>query len=333
MNYKTIDVDYNDDDEETSQEARRCYRAAREYRRLRFNPVPRGPMGKFPAVKWKDFQQRLVTDEEMLSHYALYAGGVGIITGEVSGVIVIESDGPEGEAVLAAFEKVGGPLPQTFTVRSGSGRGLHRYFQHPGGHIPTRANPSIKLDVRGDRGFCVLPPSLHRSGARYEIVSDVTPARLPKGLLTFIDAENSKAGSAAPAEKRGANSQSSDVASDLGCNTTRFDALPVNPVNAAIIMTMLDALPDSASNHYDDWIKIGLALHEFDDGDVGLALWRRFSSRCHEKADKTDFTAVWSSFDGYHPGRRITIGSLWRMAMQYGWRAPRQWDRSTPSMS
>ena len=93
----------------------------------------------------------------------LFSRGVGFITGAISGVIVIESDGPEGEAVLVDFEREHGPLTDTLTIRSGSGRGLHRHFRHPGHFVKTVANHTIKLDVKGDKGYCVLPPSLHKS--------------------------------------------------------------------------------------------------------------------------------------------------------------------------
>ena len=52
--------------------------------------------------------------------------------------------------------------------------------------MKTVANTSIKLDVKGDKGYCVLPPSLHNSGGRYEVVSDFDPAAMPAGLLEFI---------------------------------------------------------------------------------------------------------------------------------------------------
>jgi hypothetical protein len=98
-----------------------------------------------------------------------FSNGVGFITDEISGVIVIETDGPEGEALLDEFARLHGPLPETLVIRSGSGRGLHRHFKHPGYKVKTKANPAIKIDVKGDAGFCVLPPSPHKSGGRYEI--------------------------------------------------------------------------------------------------------------------------------------------------------------------
>lgn len=163
------------------------YRAALDWRAKGYNVVPQKVGGvKHPAVRWKELQTKRVTEDDLHRWRPKFANGVGFITGDISGVTVIESDGAEGEAVLAEFERMNGPLPKTRTIRSGSGRGLHRHFKHPGGYVKTRANTSIKRDVKGDKGFAVLPPSLHKSGGRYEVVDDAKPAPLPDGLLEFI---------------------------------------------------------------------------------------------------------------------------------------------------
>ena len=166
-----------DDDHELEAHARNSnFSAALEWARKGYNVVPQAAVDKkYPAVKWKGLQDRLTQPDELEGWKHLFVNGVGFITGAVSGVIVIESDGPEGEAVLAEFEGAHGPLPDTLTIRSGSGRGLHRHFRHPGFTVKTVANQSIKLDVKGDKGYCVLPPSLHKSGRRYEIVRDFAP--------------------------------------------------------------------------------------------------------------------------------------------------------------
>src|SRR5690348_15865519 len=49
---------------------------------------------------------------------------IGIATGEVSGIFVLDLDGEEGKANLAALEQQYGSLPQTVTVITGSG-GVH----------------------------------------------------------------------------------------------------------------------------------------------------------------------------------------------------------------
>lgn len=105
--------------------------------------------------------------------------------------------------------------------------------------------------------------------------------------------------------------------------------LPVNWVNVALVQSMLDALPLADAIDYGPWLRVGFALHDFDGGEVGLALWKRFSSACPEKAAAADFDGCWAWFDRPYSGRKITLGSLWAQAQAHGWRAPRRWDHST----
>lgn len=98
------------------------------------------------------------------------AANVAVRTGEVSGLVVIDVDPPHGgDASLRRLVERYGALPAGAVVRTGSG-GLHLYLAHPGGRIAndtgTRFGPGI--DVRGDGGYVIAPPSRHRSGARYE---------------------------------------------------------------------------------------------------------------------------------------------------------------------
>ena len=219
-----IDADRDDDQNLKSLVmTTKNYEAALAWARKGFNVVPQKAVDKkFPAIKWKEYQTRIVTEAELARWRPMFANGVGFITGEISNDIVVESDGPEGEALLAEFEKVHGPFPPTLVIRSGSGRGLHRHFKHPGYKVKTVANPKIKLDIKGDGGFCVLPPSLHKSGGNYEIVHDAEPAELPQGLIEFIEAKAAEANGSKGKEKT-----SPANASELENNTARvFDGPP-----------------------------------------------------------------------------------------------------------
>jgi hypothetical protein len=73
-----------------------------------------------------------------------------------------------GEASLEQLEATYDRLPETLTAQSGGG-GRHLYFQHPGPRIPNIAQLEgyPGLDVRGDGGYIVAPPSLHQSGKQY----------------------------------------------------------------------------------------------------------------------------------------------------------------------
>src|SRR5829696_5442263 len=75
-------------------------------------------------------------------------------------------------------------------------RGLHLYFRHPGGELPTRIGLGNGLDLKGDGGYVVAPPSKHPSGANYEwIISpdDAGLAELPEWVMEQIRMHGRKA--------------------------------------------------------------------------------------------------------------------------------------------
>jgi len=97
---------------------------------------------------------------------------VGIATGAHSGIIVLDIDPRHGGSEsLRILEGQYGRLPKTPRATSGGG-GEHFYLKHPGvgftvrntsrlGHLPG-------VDLKGDGGYIVAPPSLHVSGNRYQ---------------------------------------------------------------------------------------------------------------------------------------------------------------------
>ena len=97
---------------------------------------------------------------------------IGIATGKGSGVVVIDVDGAVGAASLAALEEKHGPIGATWRVKTA--RGEHIYVAHPGGDMRVansagnRGGVAPGIDIRGDGGFVVAPPSMHASGVRYQ---------------------------------------------------------------------------------------------------------------------------------------------------------------------
>jgi hypothetical protein len=117
---------------------------------------------------------------------------VGIATGAVSGIIVLDIDPRhDGHETLAALEREHGGLPATWRFLSGGG-GEHIVFRHPGGPLPNSAGKiGAGIDVRGDGGYIVAPPSEHISGRPYAISVDHHPdevdlADLPTWLLQLL---------------------------------------------------------------------------------------------------------------------------------------------------
>ena len=97
---------------------------------------------------------------------------VGIRTGAESCLVVVDIDPAHGgtESLERLVNSNGRFFDTTRTVRTGGG-GWHFYFRHPGGLVRNdtgrRLGPGI--DVRGDGGYVLAPPSLHSSGNRYEL--------------------------------------------------------------------------------------------------------------------------------------------------------------------
>jgi hypothetical protein len=94
---------------------------------------------------------------------------VAIATGIESGIFVLDIDPRHGgDKSLKILEQKYGNLPTTLKSRTGSG-GWHLFFRHPGATIPNLIGKiGSGLDLRGDGGYVVAPPSLHQSGAFYQ---------------------------------------------------------------------------------------------------------------------------------------------------------------------
>jgi Bifunctional DNA primase/polymerase, N-terminal len=91
---------------------------------------------------------------------------IGIATGAMSGIVVIDVDGEAGRATLQRLVAQHGLLPRTEMVRTS--RGWHLYFGIPDACSPIPCSTGDGLDVRGDGGYVVAPPSRHASGHIYQ---------------------------------------------------------------------------------------------------------------------------------------------------------------------
>ncbi|MGH9165468.1 MAG: bifunctional DNA primase/polymerase [Acidimicrobiales bacterium] len=102
---------------------------------------------------------------------------LGIRTGDGLGVVDVDP-AHGGMASLAALEAAMGRMPQTLSVRTG-GAGLHLYFSvgEAIGNSAGALGPGI--DVRGDGGYVIAPPSWHASGSWYRSSGGATLAPLP----------------------------------------------------------------------------------------------------------------------------------------------------------
>jgi len=146
--------------------------------------------GKHPRItRW---QHRASADPAVIGGWwrKWPSARVGIATGEGSGVIVLDVDPRSGgHAALAELQRSHGMLPATLTATTPSG-GEHRYYLHPGGAVGNSSGElGPGLDVRGDRGMVVAPPTI---GRHWSVL--IAPAPLPPWLAELVTAAPKDAG-------------------------------------------------------------------------------------------------------------------------------------------
>ena len=113
---------------------------------------------------------------------------IGIATGRHFFVLDVDKKNG-GLETLAEFEKKYGKLPATISCETGGG-GRHLYFKkEPKFKIKCFQNPHTGLEIKGEGGYVVCPPSIHASGKSYEWI--VPPyeemAEAPQWLLDYIN--------------------------------------------------------------------------------------------------------------------------------------------------
>lgn len=133
--------------------------------------------GKHPRVSWKSLASN---DPTVIAAWwqRWPDANIGLACGQRSGVIVIDLDrkpakhgkaAVDGVASFIALVEANSPIGDTLISRTGSG-GAHLFFRHPTGvsSVPdSQGKLGPGIDVRGDGGYVVLPPSNHVSGKHY----------------------------------------------------------------------------------------------------------------------------------------------------------------------
>lgn len=166
-----------------------CGPAALDYLELGWSVLPVRPRDKRPLIAWERLQDERPTGQELRAWFARWPdANVGIVTGAVSGLVVLDVDPTHGgEGSLRNLAAGHAPLGPTAEAETGGG-GRHLYFRHPGGRVGNRVGLRAGLDLKGDGGYVVAPPSLHPSGRRYawrtgRSPADLTPAPMPAWLI------------------------------------------------------------------------------------------------------------------------------------------------------
>jgi len=258
------------------------------------------------------------------------ACNVGLATG--AGLLAVDADGAPGIAELAALWREHDGLHADHSgaeARTGGG-GLHLFFAYDES-LHVRCQQAMLLpggarlqhiDVRGEGGYVVAPPSSHASGSAYQWVRDLEhlgPA--PSWLLAIV------AGEPTPSVP-----VSRDT-TEASPPTTRArpvppppDALPADEIER--VRAALVCIPPTIG--YGEWcLNVGGALHDWSRAsEQGFQLFHEWSRRAASTVrpngervykGEADCRLHWRSFSTMHRDPK-TIASLHKLAAAYGHR-------------
>lgn len=129
------------------------------------------PRDKVPAIpSWKEFQQRMPTDQELHEWFNRGDKNIAIVCGRISGgLVVVDFDDP---SVLDFLINGGIDKFSERTLVVKTGKGYHAYFRVAESLLQNRRFNNLKIDIKGEGGYVVAPPSIHREGTRYEFLND-----------------------------------------------------------------------------------------------------------------------------------------------------------------
>jgi len=137
--------------------------AAEDYWHQRLIPIPLGgPDGRTPLVL--GFTQYLLrpglkTIRKWFSRRAVT--GIGLVTGKLPDLAVIDGDDPR--ISLIELEQRCGQTPvRVMTPRGGDGG--HLYYHYNGERCGNFGAEGLKIDIKGEGGYVVAPPSVRLTG-------------------------------------------------------------------------------------------------------------------------------------------------------------------------
>ena len=111
-----------------------------------FSVLPLCPDSKRPAVAWKPLQYRLATAQQLVDWFGENDFWPAIVTGEISGITVIDCDSPEAVAAAAlagCFSELG----------QSTSRGEHFVFRFSDERNTVRVCGMEGVDRRGEGGY------------------------------------------------------------------------------------------------------------------------------------------------------------------------------------
>jgi hypothetical protein len=137
------------------------YQTALEWHTAGVSVIPVCARSKIPALaSWMPYTERQPTRRELRAWFDGTAYNIAVLTGR--GLVILDWDDMAAYRRWIVSLDGAGALANTFTVLTA--RGVHLYYWI---NEETRSAHGDGWDIKGHHGYCLAPPSIHPSGARY----------------------------------------------------------------------------------------------------------------------------------------------------------------------
>lgn len=262
--------------------------------------------------------------DEIREYWRRWPGAaIGLPTGAANGLFVIDVDTPDGHdhdgrESLIRLEVQHGALPRTRMAESPTGSRHYYFKQPPDITIPCSASKlGPGIDVRGDGGFVIAPPSVRPKRGEYRWINHALIADAPRWLLDLVAVRRHVLKAIVLDPKLRAI-----LLKDAGKGVS-FRPEDNPPVYAPISAEDLElkikvALSVIPSDDYDLWYRVGAAIYD-GLGDAGYVLFDEWS----RESLKYEARACERKWRDFRKIRSIKVETIFWQADQHdrGWRA------------
>ena len=144
---------------------------------FRWSVIPLRPGDKKPLIAWDRYKTERASVEQIKTWWSKWPeANIGIVTGKISGFVVIDIDNEDGFKAIAIYLPEGFTTPEQTTPKGGS----HLLCKHPMTfELPNNARLIPGCDFRGDGGYIVVSPSVNGNGKGWVWVNGKKPSQIP----------------------------------------------------------------------------------------------------------------------------------------------------------
>jgi hypothetical protein len=146
---------------------------------------------KKPYINWKPYQERRATEQEVREWWGKWPdAGIGLVTGKVSGVSVVDVDTKEGFDAILEYIPDSLLMPTSNTPKGGQ----HMFFKDCG--LGNAVRMVEGCDFRGEHGYVIVPPSMNGNGKGYTWCGGLDLSTglvdLPASLKTLLSSASNR---------------------------------------------------------------------------------------------------------------------------------------------